>query len=114
MKRKKKAKVGVKNDQHKPMLAFIPKEAIWETSKAFSVGQKKYGDWNYKSGLAITRTVSAALRHIYQFLDGEDFDPETLSLHLGNAIAGLSMAVDTYYNHPEFDDRYKKTKKRKK
>ena len=105
---------GRKNDQEKPMLAYIPKEAIWETGKAFSYGQLKYNKWNYKNGLEITRTVSAALRHIYQFMDGENFDKESKSLHLGNAIAGLSMAIDTYYNHKDKDDRFKKNKRKKK
>lgn len=103
----KKLKAGTKNDQEKPMLAFFPKEAMWESGKAFSAGYKKYGSWNYKNGIEITRTISAALRHIFQFLDGEDIDEETGSVHLGNAIAGLAMAIDTYYNHPELDNRHK-------
>ncbi len=98
---------AIKNDSEKPSLAYIPKEAMWEMSKAFSAGKTKYGPWNYKSGLELTRTLSASLRHIYQFLDGEDFDSETQSLHLGNAMANLAMAIDTYYNNKQLDDRHK-------
>lgn len=102
---------AIKNDKsyvEKPGLSYIPKEAMWELGKAMSAGAIKYDSWNYKNGLALTRTLSASLRHIYQFLDGEDFDKETKSLHLGNAMANLSMAIDTYYNHKHMDDRFKK------
>jgi hypothetical protein len=99
---------GRKNDKLKPGLSYIPKEAMWEAGKAFSFGASKYDKWNYKNGIEITRTVSAALRHIYQFMDGEDIDQESQALHLGNAIAGLAMAIDTYYNHKDKDDRSKK------
>lgn len=109
--RRHKATKGRKNDKSyvdKPGLAYVPKEAMWELGKAMSAGALKYEDWNFKNGIALTRTLSAALRHIYQFLDGEDMDKETKSLHLGNAMANLSMAIDTYYNHKQFDDRFKK------
>ena len=99
---------GKKNDELKPTLAFVSTHAMWEMGKALSFGAKKYDKWNYKNGIEVVRTLSASLRHIYQFLNGEDVDPETGSLHLGNAMAGLSMAIDTYYNHPELDDRFKK------
>jgi len=104
----KKLKIGLKNDSEKPVLAYVPKEAMYEMGKALTFGASKYQSWNYKNGIEITRTVSAALRHIYQFLDGENMDDESKSLHLGNAMANLAMAIDTYYNHPNLDNRFKK------
>ena len=109
---KKQKTKGYKNDEMKPVLAYVPKEAMYEMGKAFSFGANKYNAWNYREGLEITRTVSAALRHIYQFMDGEDTDTESKSLHLGNAMANLAMAIDTYYNHKELDNRYKKDRKK--
>lgn len=103
-----KEKKGRKNDQEKPALAYVPKEAIWELGKALSFGASKYDKFNFKNGIEVTRTVSAAVRHIYQFLDGENFDEESKAHHLGAAMANLAMAIDTYYNRPEMDDRYKK------
>ncbi len=106
-----KEKKGKKNDQNiqeKPALAYIPKEAMWELGKALSFGASKYDKFNFKNGIEVTRTVSAALRHIYQFLDGENFDEESKAHHLGAAMANLSMAIDTCYNKPEMDDRHKK------
>jgi hypothetical protein len=98
------------NSQDKPPLAYIPKAGLWAEGHAFAHGEKKYGSWNYKNGINVTRTCAAAIRHIIQFLDGEDFDKESFAHHLGSARANLSMALDTLENNPEFDDRYKRNK----
>jgi hypothetical protein len=102
---------GVKHDLGKPPLAYIPKAALEAEGMAFAHGARKYYAWNYKNGLAVTRTLSAAMRHILQFLDGEDTDSESGAHHLGCARANLAMALDTLANHPELDDRHKGGKK---
>lgn len=104
----KKEIKGKKFDANKPNLALIPKEAMWMMGQAFSYGAKKYGEENHKDGLAIKRQLAAALRHIYQFLDGEDIDPESGLNHLGHALASVAMAAYTLENNKDFDDRYKK------
>lgn len=103
--------LGLKYDSEKPPLAYIPKAALWAEGEAFKYGAKKYDSWNYKNGLALSRSLSAALRHILQFLDGENDDRESGVSHLGCARANLGMALDTLENHPEMDDRYKEGKK---
>ena len=100
-------KKGLKHDSEKPALAYIPKAALDAEGKAFGYGARKYEAWNYRNGIAVSRTVSAALRHISQFLDGEDYDKESSAHHLGSARANLAMALDTLANHPELDDRWK-------
>lgn len=99
---------GLKYDAGKPPLAYIPKAALYAEGEAFAFGAKKYESWNYKNGLLISRTLSAALRHIAQFLDGQNNDNESGVNHLGCARANLGMALDTLANHPEMDDRWKK------
>jgi hypothetical protein len=110
---KAKEALGVKFDDgvDKPPLAYIPKAALWAEGQAFAHGAKKYDPWNYKNGIAVSRTVSAALRHIAQFLEGEDCDQESGAHHLGSARANLAMALDTLANHAELDDRFKGEKK---
>lgn len=98
---------GQKYDQEKPELALIPTIAIFEMAKAFTYGKLKYGKFNFKEGIEITRLISAALRHIYQFLAGEDNDQESGNSHLGHAMANLAMALDMLELHSELDDRYK-------
>lgn len=98
---------GKKHDEEKEPLAYIPLAALKAEGSAFKHGAKKYDAWNYKNGIAVTRTVSAAVRHIYQFLSGENVDAESGAHHLGCARANLAMALDTLENHSNFDDRYK-------
>ena len=108
-----KKEVGVKNDGDKPDLSLVPTEAIFEMAKALTFGAKKYSRYNFRNGMDISRPLAASLRHIYQFLDGQDIDEETQCIHLGNAMAGLAMALWIYKNKPEFDNRYKKPKEQK-
>lgn len=103
-------KVGVKFDQDKPSMSSIPKEAMWEMGLALGYGAKKYGDGNYRNGMAVSRQLAAAVRHIYQHLDGQDNDPESGLSHIGHALASLAMAAYTIKNHPQYDDRVQRDK----
>lgn len=100
---------GRKDDQNKPDLTDIPLEAMWEMGKAFTYGQRKYGKANFRNGMLVSRQLAAAIRHIYQHLDGETVDPETGSTtHLGHALASIAMAVYNLKNNPHLDDRFEK------
>jgi hypothetical protein len=98
---------GQKNDREKPDLSLIPMDALWEMARAFTYGAHKYGRHNYREGIEISRLLAASMRHITQFNEGEDYDEESKALHLGNAMAGLAMAIYMYKNKPEMDNRYK-------
>jgi Domain of unknown function (DUF5664) len=93
---------AVKHDGEKPALQYVPRIAMEEMGKAFGYGAKKYGGWNYKNGLARTRCLGAALRHIFAYLSGETYDPESGANHLGHAMASIAMCLDM---PDELDDR---------
>lgn len=97
---------GIKHDQQKPDLTDIPMDAMFEMGKAFTYGQKKYGKNNYRNGMEASRQLAAAIRHIYQHLDGETFDKESGAMHLGHALASIAMAVYTIKNLPHLDNRH--------
>lgn len=97
---------GVKFDADKPSMSSIPREAMWEMGQAFGYGAKKYGDGNFRKGMKVSRQLAAAVRHIYQHLDGQDLDPESGVTHLGHALASIAMACYTLRNCPEMDDRF--------
>jgi Domain of unknown function (DUF5664) len=102
-----KTEVSVKADNGKPDLTDIPLEAMWQMGAAFTYGQKKYEKSNFrKSGMLVSRQLSAALRHIYQHIDGQTIDGETgTTTHLGHAMASLAMAIYNLKHHPDMDDR---------
>jgi Domain of unknown function (DUF5664) len=106
--KKEKSVKGLKHDESKPMLALLPIQGIIEQAKCMTYGAKKYGPYNWQNGLEISRLISAALRHIFQFLSGEDLDGESGLSHLGHSLCNIGMAIDTLQRHPEMDDRGKK------
>lgn len=84
---------GTKHDTGKPDLAIVPKAAVESIARALTYGAGKYGRYNYCAGFENTRLLAACLRHIYQYLDGQDRDPESTHSHLDHAIASLAMLL---------------------
>lgn len=98
---------GKKFDGDKPRMDLVPSLAIIEIAKVMTFGAKKYGDHNWLGGLKLSRLIAAGLRHIFAWLSGESFDPETDLSHLSHAACCCLMALETLMRRPELDDRYK-------
>lgn len=98
---------AIKHDQDKPDLSQISWELLELTARVRGFGEKKYARDNWKKGFKVTRSIAAALRHLYKFLQGETNDPESGLSHLGHAICSIEHAVYDMEHHPENDDRYK-------
>lgn len=98
---------GTKFDSDKPAMGYIPPLALLEVGKAFGAGQKKYGAWNYMNGLSVTRCISGALRHVFQFMSGETHDSETGVHHLACAVANILMGLENTLRNAVNDDRFK-------
>ena len=102
------APCGYKADVDKPPLALLPGHVIADVAAALAHGADKYGADNWRQGIAVRRLLSAALRHIFAFNDGHDFDPETHLCHLAHAICMLIFALETVkWGDPALDDRFK-------
>lgn len=98
---------GKKNDTGKAPVSLISSVFIFEVAKVLDFGQKKYSSWNWKKGFIWSRVISAVLRHIFQWLAGEDKDSETGLSHLSHAACGLMFLIDFEQNKIGIDDRYK-------
>jgi len=98
---------GKKNDQDKPAMALIPKDALIGLGNALGYGAKKYGQHNFRNGIAYTRLVSACMRHLSAFVEGEDLDIESGNPHLDHALASLAMLKFMTVHRQEMDDRWK-------
>lgn len=96
---------GVKHDKGKPPLSIIPLEALQLEAKVFAFGAAKYGKSNYKKGMAWSRVIDAALRHIFAYANGENLDPESGMSHLGHARCCLAMLAFYEANQVGVDDR---------
>jgi Domain of unknown function (DUF5664) len=98
---------ALKFDNGKPDLSQVSWELVSELAKVRMFGERKYAKYNWKKGFKITRSLSAALRHIFLFLSGETNDAESGLSHLGHAAACLEHALWDLKHNPENDDRYK-------
>jgi len=97
---------GIKHDSEKEPLDLLPPEALFEIGRVLAAGKKKYGTANWAKGITISRLLAASLRHIFQFLKGEDYDKETKTLHIANAACNLMFAIWMMKNRPDLDDRW--------
>lgn len=98
---------GTKHDGGKPDMALLDSEWLLGVAEVLTFGKKKYAAQNWRGGLEVMRLLSAALRHIFAFLRGEDSDPESGLPHLHHASCCLMFASWMVKNRPELDDRYK-------
>lgn len=91
---------GVKYDGDKVKMALVLggfANALIDVGKVGTFGAKKYADDNWK-GLenGKKRCLDAALRHIFQYLSGEEIDEEMQLPHLAAGIWELLAAYEFY------------------
>lgn len=82
----------------KVAVQLVPPAAMLYLGMAMKEGARKYGAYNWRETNVESMTyVGAALRHILQYLDGEDIDPDTGDAqvpHLAAAMACMAIAAD--------------------
>lgn len=98
--------MATKHDSGKPQLDLLPLDSLEEITRVLEFGASKYGAGNYMKGLDMRRLISACMRHIMQFNNGEDIDEESGYSHLGHAACNLIMAIWMMHNKPEMDNRW--------
>ena len=101
---------ALKYDEDKPPMNLLSREALEQTAKVMAFGKEKYDAHNWRKGFAWSRPLSAAMRHITAFNDGEDKDPESGLSHLAHAACCIMFLLEFEKTHQELDDRFKPTK----
>lgn len=96
---------AIKHDTGKPDLSLISLELMEQVAFVRMHGSRKYSRNNWKNGFQITRSLAAALRHIFQFLSGQTNDLESGLSNLAHAVCCLEHAMYDMKHHPENDDR---------
>lgn len=95
-------------DAGKAPLAQIPWAGVDEMALVQEYGHQKYGDFNnYRKGMEVSRNLSCALRHIRDFMNGIDLDPESGRNHLGHAMCRIAFVLQNLKDGVAIDDRYK-------
>ena len=90
----------------KPSLHLIPPAAEIFESKVMELGARKYGAFNWRScKVKASIYIAAARRHLLQWFDGQDDDPESGVSHLAHARACLGILLDARATGNLVDDR---------
>lgn len=103
----KAAGSALKFDQDKLPLHLLSTEAMNQTAAVLQFGAVKYAEHNWRKGFSWSRPLSAAMRHITAFNDGEDKDPESGLSHLAHAACCIMFLLEFEKTHKNLDDRYK-------
>lgn len=89
------SKEALRFDNDKLRFDLLPTEVVIELARAYSMGAIKYGDNNYRKGMAWNRCVRSAFSHFYKWLSGKAIDEETGCHHL--ALAAWNLLTLLYY-----------------
>lgn len=84
----------------------IPAGPLMELAEHYGRGAQKYDAHNFRKGYDWSLTIDALNRHLWAFIGGEDYDPETGSKHV-TAVAWHALALSSFMDeHPSYDDRF--------
>lgn len=104
---------GSKHDGGKVRTDLYSVLAYLGTCAVLTFGVKKYDAWNWSKGIQFMRVYGALLRHLFEWVRGNEIDPETGLPHLDHAGCCI-MFLQHYSKEPEkyaeFDDRPYKNK----
>jgi len=90
----------------KAPMSTVPAPVMAEVGVAMLEGARKYGRHNYRvAGVRTSVYYDAAMRHLMQFWEGEDWDPDSGMSHVTKAIASLVVLRDAMINEMVTDDR---------
>lgn len=92
--------------EQKPQLQLLPPIFLTATARCMELGAKKYGKWNFRENKVECQTyIGAMLRHIMQYQDGEDVDPESSQSHLAHVAASAAILLDAEKNGTLINNR---------
>lgn len=96
-----------KHDDSKTPLALIPTYPIEQVASILNYGQKKYGQKdNWRKGMDWSRLISATMRHMLAWNEGDNTDEESGLSHLAHAACNLLFLLEYQHYKLGKDDRY--------
>ena len=91
-----------------PLLSVVPLNVLAQLALGLLEGALKYSRHNYRIvGVRASVYVDATARHLAQFWEGQDFDPDSKANlhHIDKAIASLVVLSDSIKRGNWVDDR---------
>lgn len=96
---------GYKADSQKLRMDLIPPEIMEGLAKALTYGANKYTPRNFEKGMDWGRVFGAAMRHLWAFWRGEEFDQESGLHHLESALFSIGALYVYVKRNIGKDDR---------
>lgn len=78
---------------------LVPLAGLRRIAEAAAHGAEKYTPYNWQKGMPLSVLINHALKHIYQYLDGDKSED-----HLGHANWNLSAACEMEEKRPDMID----------
>lgn len=95
----------------KAPMSTVPSGVMAEIGVAMLEGSAKYGRHNYReAGVRASVYYDALMRHIIDWWEGEDIDPDSQMSHVTKAITTLVVLRDAMMQDMLEDDRPPKSK----
>lgn len=89
-------------------LCLLPPSALEATAWVHKFGADKYGPYNWRKAEVCTTTyISAIMRHLNAYRDGQDLDSESGLPHIAHIITSCNILIDAKRCGTLVDDRYK-------
>lgn len=104
---KDKPELASRLNTGKPKLSFIPLWTLFGEAKVWEHGAQKYEAHNWRKGQPWTQCYDSLMRHLNEWLSGNDIDEESGLPHLDHAACNLRMLLTYRKTHPELDNRFK-------
>ena len=90
----------------KPQLHLIPPASLIYQALGMQDGAAKYGPYNWRDNKVVASIyISACMRHLGQWLDGEELANDSQKPHLAHAISCLGILIDALETGNLQDDR---------
>lgn len=87
-------------------LSVVPTQVTYEVALGMLEGARKYGRHNYRiAGVRASVYYDAAKRHLDDWWEGTDIDPDSGLNHVSKAITALYVLRDAMINDKWTDDR---------
>lgn len=94
--------VGIK----KVPMSVVPATVLAEVAVGMMEGALKYGRHNYRAiGVRASVYYDATMRHMMDWWEGEDIDPDSQLSHITKAITSLTVLRDSMIRENWVDDR---------
>lgn len=98
-----------KNDVGKLRWDLLPPFPMMKLVEVYSMGAGKYGDYNWRKGMAWSRIFAAMMRHAWNWWAGQKNDPVDGQHHLASVAWAALTLMQYEVDQTKFDDRYKET-----